>query len=306
MMDKSGEEKVSLVKKDISILEKAVSKMPPLPSIIKNLLNYAFYETVPVSQIVEDIGKDPTLAGQILKFANSQLLSPIRVSTLEHAIVLLGTKNVFRIAIALWAKNIGDTYLPGYQQKKGELSLNSFIGGYASKRIAEVSYPSVSYLAFSAAVLRNIGKIAIDQIVLHKKSEIIQEIFKGKSAIEVEEEILGITFTDANYMVAQVWNLPEELKIPMKFFKTPHLVPDDIPEYIKFTTYIVHVGDVISQMVGIGSSFDNLVERFSKKSFDILKISEKYIEMIFTETFLKTEQILYEFFGEDETLLKLM
>jgi HD-like signal output (HDOD) protein len=306
MMDKSGEEKVSLVKKDISILEKAVSKMPPLPSIIKNLLNYAFYETVPVSQIVEDIGKDPTLAGQILKFANSQLLSPIRVSTLEHAIVLLGTKNVFRIAIALWAKNIGDTYLPGYQQKKGELSLNSFIGGYASKRVAEVSCPSVSYLAFSAAVLRNIGKIAIDQIVLHKKSEIIQEIFKGKSAIEVEEEILGITFTDANYMVAQVWNLPEELKIPMKFFKTPHLVPDDIPEYIKFTTYIVHVGDVISQMVGIGSSFDNLVERFSKKSFDILKISEKYIEMIFTETFLKTEQILHEFFGEDETLLKLM
>jgi len=299
------EQRGKIIEKKSEILEKVVRAMPPLPSIIKNLLNHTFYEEVSISEVVQDIGKDPNLAGEIMRLVNSQSFSLIRVSTLEHAVILLGVKNVFRIAIAMWVKNIGDTYLPGYQQKKGELSFNSFIGGYASKRIAEVSYPSLSYIAFSAAVLRNIGKIAIDQLILNKKSEIIQEIFKGKSEIEVEEEILGITFTDANYMIAEAWNLPEELKIPMKFFKTPHLVPEDIPEYIKFTTYIVHVGDVISQMVGIGGGFDNLVERFSRKSFDVLKISEKHIEMIFTETFMKAEQIISEFFGEQQRSLRL-
>jgi HD-like signal output (HDOD) protein len=298
------EQKEKIMEKKSEILERVVRAMPPLPSIIKNLLNYTFYEEVSISEVVQDIGKDPNLAGEIMRLVNSQSFSLIRVSTLEHAVIFLGVKNVFRIAIAMWVKNIGDTYLPGYQQKKGELSFNSFIGGYASKRVAEVSYPSLSYIAFSAAVLRNIGKIAIDQLILNKKSEIIQEIFKGKSEIEVEEEILGTTFTDANYMIAEAWNLPEELKIPMKFFKTPHLVPEDIPEYIKFTTYIVHVGDVISQMVGIGGGFDNLVERFSRKSFNVLKISEKHIEMIFTETFMKAEQIISEFFGEQQRSLR--
>jgi hypothetical protein len=95
-----------------------------------------------------------------------------------------------------------------------------------------------------------------------------------------------------------MWGLPDDIKIPLRYFKKPDFLPSNTPEFIRYITYAVHVGDIISQMTGVGAGFDNMVQKFSKKSFDVLKIDDEVISVILSETFSKVEVIIDEFFDE--------
>lgn len=280
------------------VIAELVDKIPPLPWILKNVINLSFYEEVPISKIAEEISKDPDLAGGILRFANSRLFSIQKVSTIEHAIILLGTKNIARIAIAFWVKRLQDKNLVGYLHRKNELAIQSFVGAYATKRVCDFSEPSISQVAFAGAVLRNIGKLFLDFFVYSSREGILSQLYEGQDMVEAENEVLGISFPEVSYLVAQTWELPDDIKIPLRYFKKPDLLPKDTPQFIREITYAIHVGDIIAQMTGVGAGFDNMLEKFSKRSFEVLKIDDEVISAILSETFVKVELIIDEFFED--------
>ena len=298
MIEQEETKELEKIQRRTKILSEIEKKIPPLPHVIRNIINLTMYEEVSVQKLAEEIAKEPNLVADIMRYINSRTFSTIRVSSLETAIVFLGVYNIARLTLAFWIKRLQETELKGYIYKKAELALQSFIGGYTSKRIAEISFPHLSQNAFAVASMRNIGKIILDFYVFLEKKEMLRSVLSGKDMREAEEEILGISHQEVNYLIAEAWNLPDDIKIPIRYFKSPHLLPNDTPDYIKNLTFIVHVGDIIAQMTGVGAGFDNMVEKFSKKSFDVLKIKESDIEMIFYETFLKVETISEEFFKE--------
>lgn len=285
------------------ILRNFESKVPPLPEVIKNLLNIQYYSDTPVWKIAEDIAKDPNLALEVLKFANSSLFSALKVTSLEHAIVVLGVYSVARICLAFWVKRLQESQdLTGYRQKKRDIVLQSFVGAYASKRIADIVDPFLSMSSFAAAAVRSIGRLAIDSYVYAKKNDIIKDIYGGNEPTIAEEKILGISFTEATYLIAKSWGIPDDIKIPCRYFRNPDRLGDDVNPVIRKITYIVHVGDIIAQMTGAGAGFDNMIERFSRRSLHILKIDERLIEAIFYETFVRTERIIEEIRTETESI----
>lgn len=281
------------------ILKGIESKIPPLPEVIKNLLNIHYYADTPVWKIAEEIAKDPNLSLEVLKFANSSLFSSLRVTSLEHAIVVLGVYSVARICLAFWVKRLQESQdLIGYIQRKRDIVLQSFVGAYASKRLADIIDPFLSISSFTAAAIRMIGRLVIDSYVYSKKNDIILDIYKGNEPTIAEEKILGISFPEVTYLIAKSWNIPDDIKIPCRYFKNPDRLGEDINPVIRKITYIIHVGDIISQMTGAGAGFDNMIERFSRRSLHVLKIDEKIIEAIFYETFVRTERIIEELKAE--------
>lgn len=283
-----------------TILKELESRIPALPEVIRNLLNINYYAETPVTKIAEEIAKDPNLAGEIMRFANSRLFSVLKVTSLEHAIVVLGVHSVSRIALAFWVKRLEESKdLVGYVQKKRDIALQSFVGAYASKRIADITDPFLSTQAFASAAIRSVGRLVIDLHVYAQRNNIIQQVYSGHDPQTAEEKLLGISFPEATYIICKIWNLPDDIKIPCRYFKNPDSLPQNIHPVIKKLTHIVHVGDIIAQMTGAGAGFDNMIERFSKRSLQVLKIDERIIEDIFYETFLRTERIVEEFFGEN-------
>ncbi len=297
----NGNNDMKVIEMRLKIIEGLRERIPPLPGVLKSIINLTMYEDVSVSKIAEEIAKEPELAGEILSFANSRLFSVLPASSLEHAICLLGTYNISRIAIAFWAKKLqSQKSLLGYSQRKNELAIQSFVGAYASKRICDLKLPSYSPVCFAAATLRNMGKIILDFYIFSEKQDIISQIFSGRDMREAEEAVLGLSFPEINYIIAENWGLPDDIKIPVRFFKKPDSLPNSVPDYIKLITYVVHVGDMISQMTGVGVGFDNMLDRFSKEAYTVLRIDEDIIEAILSETFMKIDSIVDEFFVRSE------
>lgn len=282
-----------------NILKEIENKVPALPEVIRNLLNVHFYVDMPVSKIAEEIGKDPNLAAEIMRFANSRLFSVLRVVSLEHAIVVLGVHSISRIALAFWVKRLEESRdLIGYNQRKRDIALQSFIGAYASKRLADIVEPFLAMPAFTSAAIRSIGRLVLDMYLYAQKNHLIHQIYSGFDPQTAEEEILGISFPEATYIICDSWNIPNDIKIPCRYFKNPDNLPEETPPIIRKLTYIVHVGDIVAQMTGVGAGFDNMIERFSRKTYSVLKIDERIIENLFYETFVRTERIIEEFFTE--------
>ncbi len=282
------------------LIQRIKEAIPPLPHIIKNIVNFTYYEEVSVDKLAEEITKEPELAGEILKFINSNVFSLVRVNSLQHAIVVLGTYNIARMSIAFWVKKLmGEKILEGYLQRKNELAIQSFVGAYATKRLCSLIAPALEYTAFTASALRNVGKMISDSYVFLTRKDIVSEMFKGKSLVEAEESIFGISFPEINYIVAESWGLGDELRIPIRYFKRPETLPPDVSTDIKLITYAVHLGDIVAQMSGIGASFDNIIDRFSRNTFIVLKIDETTIENLLAELCARADLILSEFFGAE-------
>lgn len=281
------------------ILQELESKIPALPEVIKNLLNVQYYSDVSVSKIAQEIAMDPNLAAEILRFANSNMFFSLRVASLEHAIVVLGVYNVARISLAFWVKRLHESSdLIGYRQRKRDIVLQSFVGAYASKRLADIVDPFLSTSAFTSAAIRLLGRLIIDFYVYSQKTDIIRQIYSGDESYVAEEKILGISFPEATYIITNSWGIPDDIKIPCRYFRCPDNLPDEVSPIIRKLTYILHVGDIIAQMTGAGAAFDNMIERFSRRSFYVLNIDERIIEGIFYETFVRTEKIIEEILPE--------
>jgi putative nucleotidyltransferase with HDIG domain len=74
---------------------------------------------------------------------------------------------------------------------------------------------------FSAGLLHDIGRVALVQIVPKHYERISPELV-GLDLVKAEEEVLGLTHTEAGYELAQHWDLPPELAECIRFHHAPH------------------------------------------------------------------------------------
>ncbi|MGD9045945.1 MAG: HDOD domain-containing protein [Desulfobacterales bacterium] len=82
------------------ILEK-VSAFPSMPKAGAKLRALLDQKNVPLTEIEKILRHDPGLAANVLRLANSAYFGiPAKVTTLKHAIILLGVKRVSKIAVA--------------------------------------------------------------------------------------------------------------------------------------------------------------------------------------------------------------
>jgi HD-like signal output (HDOD) protein len=107
------------------IMEK-VSVFPSMPQAGIKLRALLVKEDVTAEEIEEILRRDPGLATNVLRLANSAYFGiPNKVSTLRHAVMLLGVQRFSKIAVsACMSKNM-DVAVEGYGLSPGELWLHS-------------------------------------------------------------------------------------------------------------------------------------------------------------------------------------
>lgn len=274
-------QQIKITDKDLS---EALEKIPPLSPVVANVLKLIRDPLSPSSKIAQEIAKDPILSFEVMKLVNSPLYGFSRkIETLEHAVALLGMKSLESIIISAQAKNSFDIELKYFRLKRGELSLQAFIGAYTSKLVSQDKWPGVEDVAFTAGVLRVIGKIAMDYFISKNFPEVEAEMKKGESFDKIEKKLFGLTSSDLSSIILEKWKIPEEIREVVSKFNKLHLIKDKSSRLYRLAVS-VHIGDRVAMMTGIGASIDSMLYQIDEEIFKNAGIKPEDIEKYLEET----------------------
>ena len=163
----------------------------------------------PDMQVIEkQILRDPAVAGQLLKVANSSFYrGMIEVTTVRNAMVRLGLAEVSNLVTLLTQKQsftAQDPFIQGYMD---QLWIHSVACALGAKWIAkECRMPSKMNEAFFAGLLHDIGKAFLLMAIADLKKNGQLDENAPQSFIE---EVLDTLHQNLGAQLLRSWNLPQ-------------------------------------------------------------------------------------------------
>jgi putative nucleotidyltransferase with HDIG domain len=185
-----------------------LSDLPVFHSVAVRLQQTLAKREFTIDEVLELISEDQSLAGKVLKVANSSYYAGLsKVATIKEAIVRLGAQEIANVAMMA-------SQLECYQSSNEILNANmqglwshAFSCAVGAKWLArKAGYPDISSQAFMAGLLHDIGKLALLKVM----DDIIRS---GESRISLTkpliDEILTSMHEEVGYNLMRSWSLPE-------------------------------------------------------------------------------------------------
>ncbi|MGI5922179.1 MAG: HDOD domain-containing protein [Syntrophomonadaceae bacterium] len=257
-----------------SIIEGA-QDLPSLPQVVVKVMELTENPDSTAQDIHNVLNQDQVMTAKVLKMANSAYYGfPRRIATVTDAIILLGFKTIKSIVIAASVSDVLSKEVEGYALAPGELWRHSQCAAMTARLIARNTKFSSLDLAYTAALLHDIGKVIANRLMKESYHEVVKRVTtENISFIEAENQVLGFDHAQIGARVAQKWNLPPELVEAIAL----HHSPDSAQINTKLTA-IVHIADAVCLSMGIGIGVDGMLYTLSKESLALLGISEEDIE----------------------------
>jgi len=189
---------------------KMISYLPPIPTVMVELIDALNNEDIELNVLGKIIGKDPSMSVNVLKVANSAFYKlPVKVKTIEHAVRMLGTKEIASLCIACTA---GKSLKAPANQPTLDLSKfwqHSVATGVISKVLcSELNIQSANNI-YLAGLIHDVGKIILDRFMHDVYKEIVRITYNENiSVVEAEQRIIGESHAKVGGWLMEKWNLP--------------------------------------------------------------------------------------------------
>ena len=226
-----------------------------LPSVAARLLSGLLQSRLSPSGLAEIIESSPALAARIFSLMYQHGLS----QTDEKPSVRQGLDklpaHVVRDAL------LSVKVLQGQDEDKArplpreQLAVHSIGVGCCAKAIAEaLSVKMDSKLAYSAGLLHDIGKFALEEVMPESFARIVEQAKSTKAgALAIEQKYLGVDHTILGKRLAAKWHLPEQIILAIWLHHSQAgIISEDMPE--ARIAQIVQLADLVVRQCGIGQS----------------------------------------------------
>ncbi len=210
-MAASGDQKK--INKNIpdKIIQK-VSIFPSMPQAGLKLRALLKEEEVSTEEIEKILRHDPGLAANVLRLANSAYFGmPTKVSTLKHAVMLLGVKRFAQIAVTASMNNIMDAAVEGYGLSPGELWLHSIAVSTIAEALVKNRKLAGKSDFFTPALLHDLGKLVLGEFVKKELPKIESLVADGVPFVIAEKECLGTDHAEIGALILSKWRFPADL-----------------------------------------------------------------------------------------------
>ena len=190
----------------------AVDRMPAFPQSVQRVLELTRDVNVEPKAIVEVLEKDPVMAARILKTINSAYYGlPRKVSSVGHAVVMLGINTVKHMALAIASAGMLPVRNNAGFDTAEYLQHSLAVAGLArllAQRIGGTD-PGEAYIA---GLLHDFGKVLF-AVNLPQEFHVALEMAatEGVSLHLAEQRVLGVDHTRAGAMLAEKWQFPASL-----------------------------------------------------------------------------------------------
>jgi putative nucleotidyltransferase with HDIG domain len=283
-----------------------VEQIPTLPIVSRQIFPLLGDENVSVKKVAELIEKDQALAVKILKVANSSFYGTLsKVSSIDHALVILGIEEVRSILLAFSIYNFfsndnGD----GFDRTR--FWKHSIICSQVAKYLTRYFKMQRDDTLFLAGLIHDLGKVVFDKYFHGEFLQILDYIsLNNESFSKGEKEILGITHYQVAAKLLQQWKFPEKVIMHVFYHHAPWQDKNYGPGSI-----VVYLANLFTKLAGypcIPSEKKTEVSEFSdSKVMDFVVQSgfeldyqsiEKMIHQIQEFIAIESRNVL-SFFGE--------
>ncbi len=244
-------------KVELAIGELGLLSVPPCVAVqyLSKLLQVQF-SPVSVAEIVES---EPALAAGVLSLAQRLAAGPAEQ---RHAVrLVLDRLDADAVRDLLLKTRVSAGFeiefapeQPAFPSRK-DLILHSLAVACAARRIAEASESGIEpNLAYSAGLLHDIGKLALQDIMPKSLATITKEAEATKAGLHaLERKHLGTDHALLGKQLAQRWRLPEPIKLAIWLHHSDatafaHTVPEAA------LAALVKAADTIARQANIGLS----------------------------------------------------
>ena len=271
---------------------KAMHSLPPMPETASEILKLRSLPDVKVEHIVAVIEKDPLLAAQIVRYANSAFFGQAgSVKSVKDAIFrVLGVEAVLNMALAL---SIGTTFK---MQREGPIGAAKVWQSsvYVASLMQRITMfmpwgqrlnPGTAYLV---GLLHDIGLLVLGHLFpdeYQKLNQLLQDE-PGAKILEAENTIFGVTHTEIGKIVMRLWNMPEELIA----VTTSHHNSEFEGEHEEYIQLLVIVESLLSQH---GLARDDYEQDMPMHFLEKLHIDEEDV-IIAADEVLQEGQVIQE------------
>ncbi len=274
-------------KKEFKKIVSKIESLPTLPHVVNKLSKILDNPMVSAEEVNRVISADQVLTAKILKLVNSAFYGfPGQISTVTHAIVILGFTAVKSVAISA---SVFDMFpMKGTEnlfdrQKFWQHSIGTAV---ISKLLAKVIGYQEEEVAFVAGLLHDIGKVILDRYFNDVLQQIMEEIASdGISFYESELRIMDCNHQNIGLWLAEKWNLPAELRESISY----HHNPEKAGVGFKLAS-IAHIADVFARAKCIGNGGDILVPKISHDAWNLFNLDETAIAYLMDEIDVEIEK----------------
>lgn len=257
------------------VLEK-IDKLPELFHIAVRVAKMLDDLNVDVTELSRVISLDQALTTQLLKLCNSAHYGFSRkIVTINDAVAKLGFKTIKSLVFVAISHGVLNSSVKGYDLAKGELWKNSISCAVYARYLAKLVHYKDPETAFTAGLLRDVGKLMIHEYVGAKYEEILNLVnTEGVSFCRAEEQVLGFNHNHIGSAVANKWNFPTILVDAIKYHHNIKEAIQNGCEDIKLIS-IVHLADTITMMLGNGIGNDGMMYNIELQALEYLNIPQQ-------------------------------
>ena len=239
------------------------SSAPALPVLATEFLQLAADPDVAQTRVATVVCKDPVLATRVLGFANSAAVAAaVTVTTLQEAIMRLGTRTVCNIALA-------DQVAGSFQDRRiygplGQSLRDHSLGtAYVAYLLSEVAgMPSDE--AFLCGLMHDIGKLYVLKLV----HDVGLPSPSGTPSARILQ-LVADTHAEAGGYLLDRWGLPEALQDPVVWHHEPWRAARQ-PR----VTSLTYAANRLAHRYGFGAPRDEAYDPLADSELQTLGVDE--------------------------------
>ncbi|OGG55902.1 MAG: hypothetical protein A3F84_23615 [Candidatus Handelsmanbacteria bacterium RIFCSPLOWO2_12_FULL_64_10] len=241
-------------REDIRLAIRNIKNLPTLPAIVSRILEVADEAGSSARELADIISHDQSVSAKVLNLANSAFYGfSRRIATIPQAVVVLGFETVKSLAL-------GVSVFQSLSQKVGRVSfdreqfwMHSIGCAAATKLVAKGVGLKDTGTPFVAGLLHDVGKVILDTYFNAEYQKVIEEMIdEGRSAVDVETDVLNIDHAEVGGWLAARWKFPDTLVAPITYHHNLLGAPGEHLNYV----LMVHLANVLTKKSGIGLRYE--------------------------------------------------
>lgn len=234
----------------------SMPRLPAMPATLARAIPILLDPASDWAALERIVRQDAALTAAILRLANSALFgTPGKQFDLRPAMTRLGRDALRRFLLEQQISSVVDGDNIAFGLQRGALWRSSLAGALAAEELARQHAFDQPALAFVAALLRDIGKLALNVRYGESYTPLIARHAKfGLSHAQAERAALGFDHAQLGAALARKWNLPGRVADAIEFHHEP---PPPGPRHDPLFD-LVHAADAIARWAGVGIGNDGL------------------------------------------------
>ncbi|MFC1867939.1 HDOD domain-containing protein [Thermodesulfobacteriota bacterium] len=257
-------------KPDAQEIDRKMESVSPIPQIALKVIRMIQDDTFGMQDMAKEIRQDQIISAKIIRLCNSAFFhQKDKVDSINRALIMLGEKQLLRMVVSASIEDLFSNDTRGYSLCKGGLFNHAVGTAMISEKIADFSGRVSGDIAYTAGLLHDIGKVALDQYVdlayplFYRRTQV-----DGETLITVEGEVFGLNHAEVGGRLAEKWSLPEHLIEAIRYHHNPEKASLDVE-----LTHIVYLADLLMSRFIVGQELERVNTDFLAARLAVIGLS---------------------------------